>query len=96
VKWVKCSQPAQSRNDNADKENTNTLTTSVDDEEESADDSMVDDERFDLEVPAAAKHKKGRKREGGQGVRLRLTKMARVLALRSEYSIGKYSTRKGS
>jgi hypothetical protein len=56
AKRSKRSSPARRSNDDT-----------VDEEEETEDGSTEDHKRTDIDVPAAAKHKEGRKRKGGSG-----------------------------
>jgi hypothetical protein len=80
AKRTKRSPPARSSNDATNKD-----TTGVDEAEEADDDSMEEHEGTDLDVPAAAKHKEGRKRKGKSG---RSAKLVVTLALRSDHRIG--------
>jgi hypothetical protein len=73
AKRAKRSPPARNSNDDANKEE----TTGVDEEEETDDDSTEDAERTDFEVPAAAKHKEGRKRKVKSGSSIAVHKAGR-------------------
>jgi hypothetical protein len=73
AKRAKRSPPARRSNHDANKEDTN----GVDEEEETYDDSMGDDERTAFELPAAAKHKEGRKRKGRSGSSIAVHKAGR-------------------